>query len=129
MNQTVLICDDESYILELVTYVVDDAGYPYLTAKDGETALKLARKNHPRLMILDVMLPGMTGFEVCRELKSDPQTRDIYIIILSARGQESDEMEGKLSGADEYMTKPFSPRRLKQRLDEMLQEDPANGES
>ena len=116
----VLVCDDELYILESVTYVVRQEGYTVLSASDGEEALRLARAELPALMLLDIMMPKRNGFEVCAELKSDPATRGIYVILLTAMGQERDMDEGYQSGADEYMTKPFSPRSLRKRLHELL---------
>jgi two-component system alkaline phosphatase synthesis response regulator PhoP len=120
MRPTVLICDDEYHILESVSYIVRNAGFEAISATDGAEALRLARLERPKVMILDVMMPRLTGFEVCRKLKGDPATRDIHLILLTARGQEKDEQQGRDCGADEYMTKPFSPRRLRQRLVELL---------
>ncbi|MBI3697796.1 MAG: response regulator [Acidobacteria bacterium] len=116
----VLVCDDELYILESVTYVVRQEGYTVLSASDGEEALRLARAELPALMLLDIMMPKRNGFEVCGELKSDPLTQGIYVILLTAMGQERDMDEGYQSGADEYMTKHFSPRSLRKRLHELL---------
>jgi len=120
MPKKVLICDDELYILESVSYVVREEGYIAITAEDGEEALRLAQSEAPDLLLLDIMMPGKSGFEVCRELKSDPATRGSYIILLTAMGQERDMEEGHQSGADEYLTKPFSPRNLRKRLHELL---------
>ncbi len=116
----VLICDDEPYILESVSYIVRHAGHQVLAAADGETALALARSEKPDLMFLDIMLPGMSGFDVCRQLRQDSRTRHLHIIILSARGQDIDAVMGTEAGADEYITKPFSPRKLRRRLEEIL---------
>ena len=121
MKKTVLICDDEIHILESVSYVIKSAGYPILTADNGSEALRLAQAEHPALMILDVMLPWLSGFEVCARLKKDPATSDIHIILLTARGQQTEEDEGFRCGADDYMTKPFSPRKLRQRVEEVLE--------
>ena len=120
MPKKVLSCDDEPYILEAVSHVVQQEGYAALTARDGEEALNLARSEMPDLMLLDIMMPKKQGFEVCRELKSDAATRGIYIIMLTAMGQERDMERGYECGADEYMTKPFSPRALRKRLHELL---------
>jgi two-component system phosphate regulon response regulator PhoB len=128
MIPKVLIVDDELYILESVSYVVKNAGFTPITAEDGETALLLAFSERPRLIILDVMLPHMTGLQVCQQLRRNPDTRNIPVIMLSARGQETDEIQGMKSGADEYMTKPFSPRRLKQRIEELVRnQEPTDG--
>jgi two-component system, OmpR family, alkaline phosphatase synthesis response regulator PhoP len=120
MPKKVLVCDDEPYILESVSYVVREEGYNVITAEDGGEALRLAKAELPDLILLDIMMPTKNGFEVCRELKSDPATRGTYIVLLTAMGQERDEQEGFQCGADEYMTKPFSPRNLRKRLHELL---------
>ena len=120
MSRTVLVCDDERHILESVTYVVRQEGYQVLTAEDGEQALCRARSERPDLVVLDIQLPDKSGLEVCRELKSDPETRGIYVILLTALGRERDEEAGLQSGADEFLTKPFSPRELRRRLHELL---------
>lgn len=120
MPKTVLVCDDELYILESVSFVVRQEGYNVITAEQGDVGLRLARENDPEVVLLDIMMPGKNGFEVCRELKADPHTRDIYVILLTAMGQERDMDEGYRSGADEYMTKPFAPRSLRKRLHELL---------
>jgi len=119
-NKKVLICDDEIYILEAVQYVVNKAGYKSLLARDGEEALTLVRREKPDMMILDLMMPKRDGFSVCKLLKEDKNTKDIYIMILTARGYETDEINGMQCGADEFITKPFSPRKLQQRLYEIL---------
>jgi DNA-binding response OmpR family regulator len=120
MLKKVLVCDDEPYILEAVGQVVREEGYALLTAEDGEQALAVARAAKPQLLLLDVLMPKKTGFEVCRELKADPTTQSIYIILLTAMGQERDMHTGFECGAQEYITKPFSPRKLRQRLHELL---------
>jgi two-component system, OmpR family, alkaline phosphatase synthesis response regulator PhoP len=120
MAKKVLICDDKPYVLESVGYVVREEGYEFLTADNGEDALRLARTEMPDLIFLDVMMPAKSGFQVCRELKSDPSTRGIYTILLTAMGQERDEQEGFQCGAEEYMTKPFSPRALRRKLHQLL---------
>lgn len=120
MKKKVLICDDEVYLLEAVRYVVSRAGYIPLLAKNGEEALALARRKIPELVILDIMMPKRNGFEVCKILKSDPATKNTYIIMLTAKWNESDSLKGKQCGADEFITKPFSPRKLTQRLQKVL---------
>ena len=120
MAKKVLICDDEPYILESVSYVARSEGYDVLTAEDGEEGLRVAREEHPDLVFLDLMMPTMNGFQVCQALKQDPATSRIHVVILTARGQELDRIKGKEVGADEYLTKPFSPRKLRQRMQEVL---------
>lgn len=119
-DKKVLVCDDELYILESVTFVVREEGYTVFSAEDGEQALQIAKTELPNLILLDIMMPKRNGFDVCRELKSNPATHQIYIVLLTAMGQERDVEEGYQSGADEYMTKPFSPRSLRKRLHELL---------
>jgi two-component system alkaline phosphatase synthesis response regulator PhoP len=120
MPKRVLVCDDEPYIVESVSYVVRKAGFEVLTAEDGDTALEMARREKPDLVFLDIMMPGVPGDEVCRRLKSDPATNGIYVVILTARGQEEDERRAMEMGADEFMTKPFSPRKLRDKLVRVL---------
>jgi DNA-binding response OmpR family regulator len=121
-EKKVLICDDEPYILESVSFIVREEGYRVLTANDGEEGLNILRSEKPDLVLLDVMMPGKTGFDVCREVKADDTTRKTYVILLTAMGQDRDMEDGFQSGADEYMTKPFSPRSLRKRLHELLDE-------
>ncbi len=120
MIPKVLIVDDELYILESVSYIVRSSGLQPIVAEDGEMGLVLAERENPQLIILDVMLPKMTGLQLCEQLRKNPQTSRIPVIMLSARGQETDEIQGIQSGANEYMTKPFSPRRLKMRIEELI---------
>jgi len=122
MAQKVLICDDELYILEAVRYVVRQAGFVPLLAQNGDECLTLAQKEKPALLILDIMMPQKNGFEICELLKNNSKTKNIYIIILTARGYESDSLKSMQSGADEFITKPFSPRKLRHRLNEILVE-------
>ena len=120
MSRKILICDDEPYILESVSFVARQGGYEIITAEDGQQSLDLAIQEKPALMILDVNMPKLTGYEVCERLKSNAETKDIHIIMLTARGQERDERIGMEAGADEYITKPFSPRNLRKRMDEIM---------
>jgi DNA-binding response OmpR family regulator len=120
MPKKVLVCDDELYILESVSYVVRGEGFQAITAEDGEQGLALAELERPDLILLDVMMPGKNGFQICQQLKQNPTTRGAYLILLTAMGQERDAEEGYRCGADEYMTKPFSPRNLRKRLHELL---------
>jgi two-component system, OmpR family, alkaline phosphatase synthesis response regulator PhoP len=120
MPKTVLVCDDEPYILESVGYVVREEGYAVLMADNGDDALRLAQSERPDMMILDISMPRKDGNLVCKELKAGAATREIYIIVLTAKGQERDMQESYGCGADEFMTKPFSPRNLRKRLHEIL---------
>ena len=120
MTEKLLIADDEAGIRSLVKMTLVSESYEILEAKDGPEALAMARKHLPRMMLLDVMMPGMTGFEVCRAIKSDPITKDITVVMLTARAQDSDHAEGSDAGADGYFTKPFSPLALLRKVDEIL---------
>jgi two-component system phosphate regulon response regulator PhoB len=108
----VLVAEDEEDVLLLVAQSLQQAGFAVLKAPDGLSALRQARQQAPALVVLDLMLPGMTGLEVCRELKQDPATRHIPIIMLTAKAEEVDRIVGLELGADDYITKPFSPREL-----------------
>ena len=112
MNHSVLIADDEEDILKLVGSSLAGAGFAVLEAQSGAEALEKALGQLPALIVLDVMLPGMTGLELCRTLKGDTRTRHIPIIMLTAKVQEIDRVVGLELGADDYVTKPFSPREL-----------------
>ncbi|HWR98107.1 MAG TPA: response regulator [Candidatus Methanoperedens sp.] len=103
----VLIVDDEPFIVETVRFALEKAGYDCLVAYDGEEAIKLARTENPGLILLDIMLPRLNGFQVCRLLKFDGRYRHIPIIMLTARTQARDRLLGKETGADEYVAKPF----------------------
>ncbi len=99
---------------------LESDNYEILEASDGEETLRLAREHKPVLLLLDVMMPRVDGFDICRELKSDPATSSTTIVILSARTQESDLNEGRAAGADDYFMKPFSPVALMRKVDEVL---------
>ena len=111
-NGKILIVEDDRDIAEMVEYNLTEAGYETVTAPDGRIGVESAAKDRPDLIILDIMLPVMDGFEVCRALKANRSTADIPIIILSAKSQETDKVLGLELGADDYVTKPFSPREL-----------------
>ncbi|MBC8401401.1 MAG: response regulator [Candidatus Marinimicrobia bacterium] len=115
-SDLILVVDDEVDILELVCYNLEESGYRTIRVETGEEALKQVQKAHPDLIILDLMLPGINGLEVCRTLKNDRSTAGIPIIMLTARGEESDIVTGLELGADDYVTKPFSPRVLLARI-------------
>jgi len=119
-NENILIVDDEEDVLELVRYNLDRNGYRVETAATGEQALTKARTKMPDLMILDLMLPGIDGLEVCRKLKSETRTQNIPIIMLTAKGEEADIVTGLELGADDYITKPFSPKVLVARVRRIL---------
>lgn len=116
----ILIADDEEYIRELVCTTIGLGSYDIYKASDGEEALKLAKEVKPDLMLLDVRMPKMTGFEVCRAIKDDPATRDIYVIILSAFDLDEDKRAGTDAGANDYFVKPFSPIALLDKVSDIL---------
>ena len=119
--QTILVVDDEPQIVEVVQDYLKQAGYRVLAARDGQTALTLARHERPDLIVLDLMLPGgMDGLEVCRRLRRDPALADVPIIMLTARIAEADRLIGLALGADDYVTKPFSPREVVARVRAVL---------
>ena len=120
MSATVLVVDDEKDLVELVRYHLEKDGLKCLEARDGETALQLARERTPDLIVLDLMLPGVDGLEVCRKLRKDPKTVSIAIIMLTAKVEEVDRIVGLEMGADDYMVKPFSPRELVARVKAVL---------
>ena len=119
-NERILIVDDEEDVLELVQYNLDRSGYHVETAISGEQALTKTKKKIPDLIILDLMLPGMDGLEVCKQLKSDVKTEGVPIIMLTAKGEEADIVTGLELGADDYVTKPFSPKVLVARVRRLL---------
>lgn len=115
-----LIADDEPGVRRLVRMTLESESYEILEACDGAEALAMAREHKPALVFLDVMMPEMSGVEVCEELKSDPATSSITIIMLTAKAQEADRETGSGAGADDYFTKPFSPLALLTKVDEVL---------
>lgn len=119
-KETILVVDDEEDILELVRYNLQREGYQVAAAASGEKALKLARQQAPDLIVLDLMLPGMDGLDVARQLKNDARCRQIPIVMLSAKGEEADVVTGLELGAEDYVTKPFSPRILLARIKAVL---------
>ena len=120
MSATVLVVDDEKDLVELVKYHLEKSGLKCLEARDGESALQVARDRTPDLVVLDLMLPGVDGLEVCRKLRKDPKTANVAIIMLTAKAEEVDRIVGLEMGADDYMVKPFSPRELVARIKAVL---------
>jgi DNA-binding response OmpR family regulator len=115
-----LIADDEEGVRSLVRMTLEADGYEILEARDADEALTVARDQRPDLMFLDVMMPGFSGFEVCRALKADPGTSGITIIMLTAQAQEQDREDGLAAGADDYFTKPFSPVGLLTKVEQVF---------
>lgn len=116
----ILVADDEEYIRELVCTTIGLGSYEIFKAENGREALEKAREIKPDMLLLDVRMPEMTGFEVCKALKDDPETRNIYIIILSAFDLDEDKEKGKEVGANDYFVKPFSPIALLDKVSEIL---------
>jgi two-component system phosphate regulon response regulator PhoB len=121
----VLVVDDEDDLLELVRYNLAKDGYDVECVGSGEQALLSARTNPPDLVVLDLMLPAVDGLEVCRRLKADAKTRDVLIVMLTAKGEEADMVAGLERGADDYIAKPFSPRVLSARVRALLRREEA----
>jgi DNA-binding response OmpR family regulator len=121
----ILVVEDDPDILQLLTYNLQSADFEVVSAVDGNNALTIARRYLPHLVILDLMIPGINGFEVCKELKRGADTRKIPIIILTARGDEVDRVVGLELGADDYVVKPFSPRELVLRIGAVLRRAPS----
>jgi DNA-binding response OmpR family regulator len=119
-DETILIADDEPHILRVVKDKLTLAGFRVVAAVNGEEALTAALREKPALILLDVMMPKMTGFDVCRKLRENPEFAQTPILLLTARGQEVDRKMGLEAGATEYITKPFSPRQLLQTVKEKL---------
>ncbi|MFM8704446.1 MAG: response regulator, partial [Planctomycetia bacterium] len=128
-GQQILVVDDEEDLLELVSYKLSKDGYRVQCVGTGEEALKAARRQPPDLIVLDWMLPAVDGLEVCRRLKNDPKTRDIPVIMLSAKGEEGDMVTGLDRGADDYISKPFSPRVLSARVKALLRRKEADAKA
>ena len=116
-----LIADDEPGIRSLVRMTLETDEYEITEAGDGEEAVELAREFQPDVILLDVMMPKLTGFEVCKALKEDPATTEIVIVMLTAKAQDGDRSEGEAAGANDYFTKPFSPVALLRKLDEIFE--------
>lgn len=116
----VLVVDDEPEIVALVAYHLAKSGYRVSTASSGQDALDMARRERPALVVLDLMLPGMSGFEVLEMLRGDESTRDVAVLMLTARREEVDRIRGLSLGADDYLTKPFSPQELVLRVAAIL---------
>ena len=120
MTQRILVVDDEPDITALVAYHLARAGYRVSTANSGQDALKAAREERPDVVVLDLMLPGVSGYEVLRELRKREDTAEVGVILLTARREEADRIKGLSLGADDYLTKPFSPQELTLRVAAVL---------
>jgi two-component system, OmpR family, alkaline phosphatase synthesis response regulator PhoP len=124
MSKKVLIVDDEVHIRALLEQTLEDladAGVELLVAQDGEEGLQYVQEEKPDLVFLDVMMPKLNGYQVCAHIKQDPELKDTYVIMLTAKGQAVDKARGQEVQANEYMTKPFDPDMILQRASEILQ--------
>lgn len=116
----ILIAEDERDIRELITFTLRYAGHEVIATSNGEEAVSAARKEKPELIVLDVRMPRMTGYQACEILKQDPELGDVPVVFLSAKGQEAEVQTGINAGAVEYILKPFAPNRLAARIQEIL---------
>ena len=119
-NKTILVVEDSPTYLRQITQLLQKNGYPTISAMDGEEALEKAIQEHPDLIVLDIILPKKNGFQVCRQLKTSPDTQDIKIIMLTSKSQDSDRFWGLKQGADEYLTKPLDDDQLITNVAELL---------
>ena len=123
MEHKILIVDDEAHIRMLIEQTLEeleDEGVEFLTAENGEIALEIIQKENPKLVFLDVMMPKMNGMEVCRRVKKELDLKNVFIVLLTAKGQELDRQRGQEVGADVYMTKPFDPEIILSKAKEVL---------
>lgn len=119
----ILIAEDERDIRDLIAFTLRFAGHEVITTSNGEEALNMALQTIPDLILLDVRMPRMTGYEACRQIKMDERTNEIPVVFLSAKGQESEVQTGLAAGATEYILKPFSPDNLTERIKVILQKE------
>jgi two-component system, OmpR family, alkaline phosphatase synthesis response regulator PhoP len=127
-TEKIVVIEDETDILEVIAYNLKREGYEVITSTSGEDGLEKIEKSKPNLVVLDLMLPEVDGIELCRKLKSDPVTQAIPVIMVTAKGEESDVVLGLGVGADDYVTKPFSPRELTARVKAVLRRSKSRGE-
>ena len=126
-KKRILVVDDEIYIVHILEFSLTMEGYEVVTASCGEDALRKAKERQPHLIVLDVMMPGMDGLEVARRLRADQDKADVPILMLSAKGRPIDREAGIENGADDYILKPFSPRRLLDRIRNLFEPDESLG--
>lgn len=116
----VLVVDDEVNITQILEFSIGAEGFDVITAQNGEEAIEKARREQPDLIILDIMMPKIDGYEACRILKANPLTRNIPVVLLTAKGRDIDKRLGTEVGATDYIVKPFSPNRLVERINQLL---------
>ena len=120
MTKKILIADDEANIVTALQFLLERNGYEVIIARNGEAALQMVEAHHPDLVLLDVMMPVKSGYEVCQRMRSRPDWRDIRIIMLTAKGRDVEMSKGLAIGADLYITKPFSTQELVSKINELL---------
>ena len=120
MTTKVLVVDDEPFILRSLSFVLRKGKMNVVEARNGEEALEMIREHHPKLVFLDVMMPKMNGYDVVRAVRAEEEFSDVHLILLTAKGQEADRAIGMEAGANDYLTKPFSPARILQLAKEVL---------
>ncbi len=124
MKRSILVVDDEPNIVLSIEFLLKQAGYDVRVARDGEAALRAVAEKAPDLVVLDVMLPGRNGYDVCQTIRREPGGREIKIIMLTAKSRDIEQEKGLAMGADEYITKPFSTRELVERVKRLLDTAP-----
>jgi len=127
VSKRILLVEDDPSAIRLVSYTLEQEGYEVLTASNGLEGLRKAREENPDLLVLDVMLPGIDGFEVCRRLRADAETAGLPILMLSAKAQEIDKTTGMKMGADDYLSKPADPADIVARVASLLEKKAASG--
>ncbi len=120
MSRTVLVVEDEANIVDSLSFLMKQAGFEVLIARDGDTAIRMMQRRPADLILLDIMLPRRNGYEVCREIRSNPNWDSVRIVMLTARGHDIDRRKGLRLGADAYVTKPFSTRDIVLRVQDLL---------
>ncbi len=119
-HKKILIADDNENIREALTYLLEDEGYTLSLAKDGAETLRKVREISPDILFLDIMMPEINGYDVCRTIKNDPDLKKTYVVMLTAKGQADEQERGKEVGADEYVVKPFSPMEILAKIKNIL---------
>jgi DNA-binding response OmpR family regulator len=120
-NQKILIADDNENIRDALTYLLEDEGYELVLAVDGPDTIRKVREIKPDILFLDIMMPEINGYDVCRTIKNDPDMKGIYVIMLTAKGQVAEQERGREVGADEYIVKPFSPMEILAKVKQILE--------
>ncbi len=121
MKPKILIVDDEKKIRDLVAFHLEAQGFQVAHVENGVAALQMAQQYHPKMIVLDIMIPAMNGLEVCKQLKANAETQGIKVLLLSAKGQKEDETAGFAAGADAYIAKPFRAKQLLETIERLLQ--------